>query len=79
MARLLMTSKDVQRAYMHRLEENERKRHASEIKHRKQLRQQLREAIQETVKLDGGAQALAVEYAGLVRSANARLRERPCC
>jgi len=79
MTRLHMTSKDVQREYTDRLRTAERDRQAAEIQHRLRLRRQLRKAIQEAAQVEGGAQELAAEFAGLVRGAKRRLTERPCC
>ena len=79
MTRLLMTPEDAQRAYAERLRLTERNRRASEIQHRLRLRRQLRKAILETVRLEGGAQELETEFSGVIRSAERRMSGRPCC
>lgn len=76
---VLMTSRDVQREYTERLQTMERDRQGWEIRHRLRLRRQLRKAILEAARLEGGAQDLAREFSGLVRSAESRLGKRACC
>jgi len=79
MTRLLLTPEDVVRAYTERLKSMEGNRRTSEIRHRLRLRRRLRKAILEAARLEGGAQQLAMEFSGLIRSAKHRVTGRPCC
>ena len=79
MDRLLMTPREASREHVERLQRATRARQALEAYHRMRIRGRLRKAILEAVRLDGTARELAVEFDGLVRSAERRLSGRPCC
>ena len=76
---LLMSPREALREHAERLQRAARARQASEVPHRMRIRGRLRKAILETVRLDGSARELAVEFSGLVRKAEHRLSGRPCC
>ena len=73
-----MTVNDVLRDYSGRLERAAAARTAVEIRHRMRVRNRLRKAILEIVKLQGQTPDVAYELDALIRGAECRLGERPC-
>ncbi|UCF10275.1 MAG: hypothetical protein JSW65_00915 [Candidatus Bipolaricaulota bacterium] len=75
----LMTPRQSLREYSERLERAAIARRRVEIHQRMRVRNRLRKAILEIVKLDGKTPEVAVELNGLIRSVERRLSGRPCC
>jgi len=74
----LTTVNEVSRDYSRRLERAAAARTAAEIRHRMRVRNRLRKAILEVVKLRGETPDVACELKRLIRGAECRLGERPC-
>lgn len=75
----LITPNLALREHEARLRDATRAWQAAEAYRRMRIRNNLRKAILETVRLDGSVQDLATELAGLVQRAERRLSGRPCC
>jgi len=75
----LIISSQARREHELRLLEASSARLAVQVCRRMRIRNDLRKAILETVKLDGSTEGLAVEFSGLVRRAEGCLSERSCC
>jgi hypothetical protein len=74
-----LTPRDVKREYTLKLQDTEARTLASDVKKRLRLRRRLRRAIEDMVRIEGGTDPLAREFAVLIRSAKVRLNGRACC
>ena len=75
---VIMTPKDLTREFVQRLSRGERATQALEVRRRLRTRRQLRRAIEEVIRLDGGTQEVAREFLTLLHRVD-RPAERPCC